>query len=153
MGHCKKFLSVRVLLLAILVALAQGALGPSRARASCGDYVLVGGQRVSHSGAESAAMNAPGSSSKLVASVPAGPCHCSGPQCSRNPPRPWGVPVAPVISVTTGHWAMLDAAIPSVLSNSRFAAIEQDPRTPSLTPSAIYRPPRQALDAGGLVAL
>jgi hypothetical protein len=144
MGHFEKLLSARILLPAILVALAQGVLVPSRARASCGDYVLVGGQTIAHSGAEPAAMNARGPRLDQVASVPAGPCPCSGPQCSQNPPRPVGVPVAPVTSVTTSDWGMLDVAAPPVLSNSRFAAFEQDPQTPPVALSAIYRPPRQA---------
>ena len=142
MGYFQKFLSVRLLLPAILVAVVQGGLAPSHARASCGDYVLVGGQTYSHSRAESGAMNARDSRLERVANVPSGPCPCSGPQCSQNPPRPVGVPIAPVTSVTTSDWGMLDIAAPEVLPNSRFAAVEQNPQTPPVALSAIYRPPR-----------
>ena len=142
MSHFEKFRPIRLLLPALLVALAQGVMAPSRVRASCGDYVLVGGQTVPHSGAESAAMNARGTRLERVADGPAGPCPCSGPQCSQNPPRPFGVPVAPVTSVTTSDWGMLEVAAPPVLSNSRFAAVEQDPQTLPVALSAVYRPPR-----------
>src|SRR5262249_10654397 len=40
MGHFEKFLLGRLLLPAILIALAQWVFVPSQARASCGDYVL-----------------------------------------------------------------------------------------------------------------
>jgi hypothetical protein len=151
MGNFQKFLSVRLLLPAILVALGQGVLAPSRAQASCGDYVLVGGQTFSHSRAQSGTTNIRDSQLERVANVPSGPCPCSGPQCSQNPPRPI-VPVAPVTSITASDWGMLEVAAPLVLSNSRFAAIEQISQSPPVALSAVYRPPRQALDAAGLVA-
>jgi hypothetical protein len=142
MGDFKKILSVRVLVPAVMVALAQWVLTPSHARASCGDYVLVGGQ-AAHSGAESAAMNSRDSQAEQIAKPAGGSCPCSGPQCSQNPPRPLGVPVAPVSNVSTSDWAMLEGTAPPLLSDSRLAAFEQDTQTAAAAESAIYRPPRQ----------
>ena len=143
MGHFEKLLSVRVLAPAILVAVAHAMLTPSHARASCGDYVLVGGQSAHH-GAESAAMNSHSGQLGQISNSPGSPCPCSGPQCSQSPPRPLGVPVVPVSSVTTSDWGMLDEAGLPVLSESRFRAFEKDAETPVAAVSAIYRPPRQA---------
>jgi len=137
-----KFLSGKFLLPAMIVAVAQWLLVPSFARASCGDYVLVGGHRLSHSGAESATSHARAASSEHVGNAPAGPCHCSGPQCSQNPPRPFGAPVAPVVSVTASDWGIVEVAASPVVSHSRWAVSSQDLPAPHVAASAIYRPPR-----------
>src|SRR5579864_8842569 len=91
------FLSVTQLLAgAALALLVASTFSPSRATASCGDYVTVGGKHAPMAGHIQPGAN--------ESSAPAVPCPCRGPECSQQPQAPV-VPPAPPPTVTPTDWA------------------------------------------------
>lgn len=125
----------------VLAALLAGwLLAPSAARATCGDYVVVGGQ---HGRMEDSASHRP---VDRTASMPAEDSHrpCSGPRCSRGPVP---LPLTPLTlpPLTTDLWGCLPPCFrpsePDLGARLRHA--------PSLVPvpraSSVYHPPRLPL--------
>jgi hypothetical protein len=89
---------------ATLVLLAAAFVAPSRAGASCGDYVMIGGRPIGHHSADS-------SQESQAPTVP----RCHGPMCSDNSIPP--ATPAPKIEVTVERWAVPGSAILVVLPN------------------------------------
>jgi hypothetical protein len=124
---------------ATLALLASAVLSPSRAEASCGDYVMVGG-RAGHSspghfatGHSGAGNGAPGTHD------PATP-RCHGPSCSNNS-IPLQAP-APKIEVTVERWAIpCQEGIP-LLVESDFLLAEAQALPCAGFGLSILRPPR-----------
>jgi hypothetical protein len=140
MGRPEKFLPGRCLLPAILIALTQWGLAPSAAQATCGDYVLVGG-RPAHSSVETSATNDEMNVPVDAATSPSGHIPCSGPLCSGDVPRPFGVPVAP-LKIVARHWGILVVTTPPAAGESRIVPFEDDVETAPVAASSVYRPPR-----------
>jgi hypothetical protein len=113
----------------VLLALLAGALlAPSAARASCGDYVLIGDRPA---GAAHHAPTNPGDH----------PAPCSGPFCSRHPVQPPLLPVAPV-SERVDQWGCV-GALGGVPDEPFLGRVSGDPgERPVRQGRAIYHPPR-----------
>jgi hypothetical protein len=89
---------------AALVLLASALLFPSRAEASCGDYVMIGGRHVGGH-----AVQAIGGHETPSPATPG----CHGPMCSNNSLPP--AAPAPKIEVTVERWAVPGSAALDVL--------------------------------------
>ena len=108
----------------LLALLAVGVVAPA-ARASCGDYVTIGGR---------------------LAETPAHPAHspgpapCSGPLCSRHVPQPTPTPLAPAPE-RGDQWGCVPAA--PVAEDEAFAPMPADvPGHPVRQGLTVYHPPR-----------
>jgi hypothetical protein len=112
---------------ATLALLASAALSPSRAEASCGDYVMIGGHHAA-SGNDTHGRHDP--------SVPS----CHGPSCSNhsNPPL---APV-PKIEVTVERWAVPGRTGLSLLPESDFLLAAAQASPCDGFGLSILRPPR-----------
>ncbi len=133
MNGGRRILSGAIGVLGALVLLF-GAV-PSRARASCGDYLVP--MTGNHDLGTRSAVNR-----HLVPHTPPDRSHgpCSGPECSRRPAAPFA-PAAP--PRTSEHeWGTLVAlAIPAAAPPGGFVADGTVPRPVRAAPS-IYHPPR-----------
>jgi hypothetical protein len=120
-----------------LPVLAVVLAAPSAARASCGDYVVLGPTGDHHAAADPSPMSHPAHHD------PAGmPRPCHGPHCSRG-----GTPLpVPVLAppVTAEEWGYLPPLV-TPAGGSRPASLFDDtnPR-PVRRPSSVYHPPRLA---------
>ena len=118
----------------VLLALLAGALVAPGARASCGDYVRVGGppaEMPAH------AARPPGS----VPDAPARPAPCSGPHCSRHRPQP---PLTPLVPPPErgDEWGCVGPAAP-VAEVEAFDPVPAGSRQHPLRYGlAVYHPPR-----------
>src|SRR5262245_52218719 len=114
---------------ATLALLAYGLLFPSRADASCGDYVMVGGRHVApHDADLSRQSQAPGAP------------RCHGPHCSSHSIPP--ATPAPKVEVTVERWAISGSVDRDLLPNdaSWLADLRDVPRDGYGL--SILRPPR-----------
>ena len=119
---------------ATLALLAFVVLSPSRAEASCGDYVMVGG----HGGHSN--MGHPGLGNGMRGTHDPAIPRCHGPSCSNNS-IPLQAP-APKIEVTVERWAIPGHSGLRLLPESDFLLAD-----PQALPCAgfglsILRPPR-----------
>jgi hypothetical protein len=124
-----------------LPLLAGALLAPAAARASCGEYVVMGPHHTAPAPSQPNLHPEPGGSAP-------GPAPCSGPTCSRGHP----LPVLPLSSAPDGaeHWAWLlvEVAVtgPTLRSSlpdggggrrvSRGSRVYHPPRSPSVPFSA-----------------
>lgn len=129
-------------LIALTVGLATtGWVGTSRAMASCGDYVHVGGLRTGSLASTSTAEEGADALPPDIRAPFPNPRRCSGPQCRGESPQPTPSPMT-VFQVTNPHWGVLasgEAMIPvgmRTLDRSDFSG------APWGMPSTIFRPPR-----------
>jgi hypothetical protein len=116
---------------AFIVLLASVVFAPSKAEASCGDYVMIGGQHV-HKG-HSGTHEMPGSHD------PTKP-RCHGPSCS-NGSFPPAAP-APRIVVTVEQWAIPDGTASSQSPQSSSLLADTRDLPCDGFGSSILRPPR-----------
>lgn len=124
----------------VLATLAAVALAPADARASCGDYVIIGNPHVQGHMAHHAAMPEP---------APAGmpmPGHghkpCSGPRCSGAPPASPVQPVPPPAPVR-GEDAGLASSPDTPFGQLSAAYRHEEPlQRPVRLASSVYHPPR-----------
>jgi hypothetical protein len=114
---------------ATLALLASAVLSPSRAEASCGDYVMVGGH---HAGS-----GMQGHSDDRH--DPAAP-RCHGPSCSNNSIPP--LAPAPKIEVTVERWAIPGETGLSLLPESDFLLADASTLPCDGFGLSILRPPR-----------
>jgi hypothetical protein len=121
---------------AALALLADLALSPSRAEASCGDYVMLGGQHTAHRMDSGLAAGAEHGS--------AGTGHehkrCHGPSCS-NRSTPPAAPV-PQLKVNVERFAAVERPFESHLPQVSFLLAEPQFATSSADRLGIFRPPR-----------
>ena len=122
----------------LLALLAAGLFAPAAARASCGDYVLVGG-RPADMPAHAAQL--PGSAPDAPALPPGGPVPCSGPLCSRHTPP---LPLMPLVPAPERGdqwgWVGPAALVPEDEAFDRVPAdVHRRPVRHGLT---VYHPPR-----------
>jgi hypothetical protein len=117
---------------AVGVLLVSFVFAPSRAEASCGDYVMIGGQHghAAHLGADHDISGQ---------HDPAGP-RCHGPFCS-NGSFPPAAP-APRIEVTVEQWALPDGSILCQLPQSSSLLAETREAPCDGFGLSILRPPR-----------
>jgi hypothetical protein len=113
----------------VLLALLVSGLSAPAVRASCGDYVVLGG---SSAGAMSAAKHP----------APAQPnTPCRGPNCSRGPLVP---PLAPVVpsTVPSQEWACTFGGL-FPTGAATFAYLSEEPSTaPIFYGDGVFHPPR-----------
>ena len=124
---------------ALMIALAQLVLAPSRASAGCGDYVMVGGHGRAHSQAQVDPRRAPD-----LERIPGAPVEnrpCSGPFCSRDIPRPMGAPSEPA-KIVVRNWGILAAVRMPPPIEARAVTAQDDTLTAAAPAASIYRPPR-----------
>ncbi|HEY2251047.1 MAG TPA: hypothetical protein VGH74_08295 [Planctomycetaceae bacterium] len=112
---------------ATLALLASAVLSPSRAKASCGDYVMVGGHH-GGSGHDTHSTHNP--------AVPG----CHGPSCSNHSIPPFA-PV-PKIEVTVERWALPGLPGLSLLPESEFLLAASQASPCDGFGLSILRPPR-----------
>jgi hypothetical protein len=117
---------------ATLALLASAILSPSRADASCGDYVMVGGHHADSS-MHGHANDMHGSHD------PAAP-RCHGPSCSNNSIPP--LAPAPKIEVTVERWAIPGEIGLSLLPESDFLLADARTLPCDGFGLSILRPPR-----------
>jgi hypothetical protein len=129
------------LLPALLIAVAQGVFAPASAEASCGDYVRVGVHSRSQAGMEARPAHDVELENRDASRSPVRQLPCSGPQCSGDAPRPFGVPAAPV-KVVARHWGIVEASLMLTWLESRFACFDDDAGATRFALSSVYRPPR-----------
>jgi hypothetical protein len=111
----------------LLALLAVALFAPSAARASCGDYVLVGGH--------SAASPEHGAQVPDAPALPAGGhVPCSGPLCSRHVPP---LPLLPLVPAPErgDQWGCVDPA----------SLVPEDEALDRVADDALGRPVRHAL--------
>jgi len=120
--------------------LAASGLSASRAAASCGDYVMVGGKPMaSHSLATNAGQqDLLKHSTENAAELPA-PCGCTGPSCSRDSIPTTPLPNAPVAVDQWGVFSAEDSFPPP--GSSRLTTAKR-PIAGDGHLLAIFRPPR-----------
>jgi hypothetical protein len=119
----------RSVVAATLVLLAAVVIAPSRADASCGDYVMIGGRHVGHHSADS-------SQESQAPAVP----RCHGPMCSDNSLPP--ATPAPKIEVTVERWAVPGSVAFAVLPNQEVLLAESHDLPCDGHGLSILRPPR-----------
>jgi hypothetical protein len=128
MSHGRIILLSRGLTCAAVLLLVQ-FVSVRPGHASCGDYLMVGGE--SHEPATAAPVD-----------EPAEPCPCRGPECHQTPEAP--LPTAPERTFSTDHdrWcAAVSGEVPQQPGASRLA--HQGPLlVPEGFPATIDRPPR-----------
>lgn len=152
-AFCLRFASLTGL--AVIVLLGLDVVVPSRAAASCGDYVTIGGQRsmtgqvgvdyladpMHHQ--EDAGTNGNAGTRE---NSPANPTHrtpCQGPSCSNGSFPPVTPP--PKISVSVERWACeLNFVVHSTADDSLLCTPEGALRLAESVASGIFRPPRYA---------
>src|SRR5579883_1141042 len=120
----------RVALLLVVLACAS----PGRARAECGDYVVI----LNHASTQ------PSTSTQGATDLPARPkTPCSGANCSRGPNR-HGLPVAPGFSSgpQAKEMAQLPCSIEQADSLPAHGCDFISPR-PVYRPTSIFHPPRR----------
>jgi hypothetical protein len=118
---------------ATLALLASVAFSPSRAEASCGDYVMTGGNHA-HSG-----MGNHSNDAAHDMHNPAAPS-CHGPSCSNNSIPP--LAPAPKIEVTVERWAIPGVSGLSLLPKSDFLLADAHDLPCDGFGLSILRPPR-----------
>ena len=123
---------------AVFVLLASIVFAPSKAEASCGDYVMIGGSHghTAHSGAAHSGTvghDMPGSHD------PAQP-RCHGPSCS-NGSFPPAAP-APRLVVTVEQWAIPDGSADCQTPQSSFLLADLREIPCDGFGTSILRPPR-----------
>src|SRR5215471_13592980 len=134
------------LLPAFLVALVECTLAPEPAQAGCGDYVMLGVHASQHAesgptaGGRSENVNAFGITGAAGSSGPIRPGGCSGPQCSKDAPRPSGTPGTPKIVLR--DWAIVPSPVLRDSSVPQFANRVDEVHAPQHFALSIYRPPR-----------
>lgn len=130
---------------ALLLGAAYLALGGSRAEASCGDYVMVGGHGRHHSGlrqSELAEAGLDGIAARIDSeNWPIRRGGCSGPHCSQDSGRPLGTPAAP-IKIVVRQWGVLSLQADRSAGDVHFVQFQDDAPAPRLIAASIYRPPR-----------
>jgi hypothetical protein len=114
------------------ILLAVGVCAPS-ARATCGDYVIIGNSNTGHmagpaSKHDSHSMPAPGQ-----------PCH--GPSCSKQPAAPMQTPTTKVQSQVE-PWAYLFADSQALAAGADRLLAEVETDHPIDRANSIFRPPR-----------
>lgn len=119
---------------AVLLALTAGALAPSRASASCGDYVVMGRH----------VQVLPPSAPKSDEPTPPPaqpPAPCTGPSCTTAPASP-PITSAPPVNTTALEWAcaMMRATLPDFGAGNR--CCEAPVPRPIRGGSSVYHPPR-----------
>lgn len=121
---------------ATLALLASALLSPSRAEASCGDYVLVGGQ---HAGSGMSGRSHDAAHEMGGRHDPAIP-RCHGPSCSNRSFPP--LAPAPKIEVTVERWAIPGDAGSSLQPESDFLFADAHDLPCDGFGLSILRPPR-----------
>jgi hypothetical protein len=112
------------------IALCHGGLLADAARASCGDYVTVGGP------------NSIAPHRSFMPQADDAPAPCSGPHCSRRAPSPPESP-APLLSTGAHDWlAIASSSDAEPLVPLRARSFAQEPRC-FFWATGIFRPPRQ----------
>ncbi len=129
------------LLPALLIGLAHSAFAPASAEAGCGDYVMIGVHGRSHAGIEAPSAREVELEQIDALQAPVRRLPCSGPQCSGDAPRPFGVPATP-LKIVVRQWGIVEDSSTPALLESRFARFENDAGAPRLARSTVYRPPR-----------
>jgi len=121
---------------ATLALLASTIITPSRAEASCGDYVMVGGH---HAGSGMSSHAAGHDMTGHDMTDPAIP-KCHGPSCSNNSMPP--VAPVPKIEVTVERWAVSAQTGLCSLPESDFLLADQQALPCDGFGLSILRPPR-----------
>jgi|SRR5579863_2772560 len=130
---------------ATLALLASAILSPSRAEASCGDYVMIGGH---HAGLDlsGAGSGIPEHDSDVVSNITRLGTHdptvprCHGPSCSNRSIPP--LAPAPKIEVTVERWAISGQTGPSLLPESDLLLADVQALPCDGFGLSILRPPR-----------
>jgi hypothetical protein len=120
--------SVNRLLAGASLVLLAAAL-PGKAKAECGDYVMVGGKH-----AAAAAKADPGQK-------PVAPSPCQGPHCSQRSNLPL-VPPAPPPSISAGEWACLNTGGMSDSPCRQHICLEDSSVHPIQFSESVFHPPR-----------
>jgi hypothetical protein len=123
---------------AALTLLASAVLSPSRAEASCGDYVMIGGHHA-HSGMAHSGIGSYLNDAGHDMHAPAVP-RCHGPSCSNRSIPP--LAPAPKIEVTVEHWAIPGVSGLSLLPESDFLLADAGDLPCDGFGLSILRPPR-----------
>src|SRR5262249_61146912 len=97
-------------------------VGAADASAAGGDYVMVKGQSREHVQLPESQVAVETVVHGKSSSVPVRPLPCSGPQCSGEIPRPFGVPVE-TLKIVVRHWGMLAAVFGPGPSEWGFAPV------------------------------
>jgi hypothetical protein len=131
---------VRLLAGVVLPLLAGVLAAPATARASCGDYVLLGN---GHADRAAAPQLPPADHRTAEQPLPVQPRPCSGPHCSRHLPPP--LPPAAGAPAPVEDRCCPPALL--VLDTARAIArtVEASCRKPSHSAAPVYHPPRQAV--------
>jgi len=126
----------------ILLLLAWGALPSSRAEASCGDYVMIGGRHAAPSGAPYGDPGSGGNERRGAGSGQKSPAipRCHGPACSNNSIPP--AAPASKIEVTVERWAVSCSAALGVLPHQDALPADRAVRPCDGFDAGILRPPR-----------
>jgi hypothetical protein len=122
---CRLLVGGSVLLLGVLAA-------PSAVRASCGDYVMIGGHP---------AAKADATTPRQTPHDTGHPGPCSGPFCSRGPTLPPLLPVA-VVTVSAEHWGCLLCPPTLPEPDARSLPCAAPLPLPERLPCSIFHPPR-----------
>ncbi len=118
-------------LAATLVLLASALVCPSRAEASCGDYVMIGGRHAGHGA------GAPAGNEQMPSPARPG---CHGPLCSNNSIPP--AAPSPKIEVTVEQWAISGGIELVTLPNHEALPADVHESACDGYGSGILRPPR-----------
>jgi hypothetical protein len=122
----------------VLAALAWGLFAPASSHASCGDYVIIGGEH-STPAAPSTHQFAP-SFPEPPADLPAAPAPCHGPRCSAPAPTPLTVTPVPVLHLE--EWAAVSGLGPFLPGAARSSPPLDERTRPRHRPGTVFRPPR-----------
>src|SRR5262245_43540361 len=108
--------------------LAALAFAPRKARAECGDYLMIGGH-----------------STKAESPVkPPVQCPCNGPQCSQCPSTPMLPPVPPP-TVPPAEWATVSATADALTNNHTDVVPDKSNSRSVRRSSSVFHPPRAAV--------
>ena len=131
--------SLRGALKAALAVLAVAALSPTKAAASCGDYlhVLPPGETAP----PAAAAGMPGQDQGDRATPQPVRCPCRGPDCSQRSELPL-LPTAPAPTTSPNQLEAILAAEPEADADRAVPLRGDSPTLPSAHPSSVFHPPR-----------
>jgi hypothetical protein len=118
-----------------MALLAAFVFAPGKAKAECGDYVMVGERHVSTANHASAQFPP---NSKHV------PCPCRGPNCSQLPRVPFA-PSSPARVVVSIEWACVFATASDQSSPENDLAGDGEGLDPIRRAIPIFHPPKQKI--------